>query len=64
MDPVTAVANLITEILKTFNAAQANRPPDQVKTEALVMWGMIKPILKLFLTSDQIKQLAAEGVNL
>jgi hypothetical protein len=63
MDP-TAVFAFLTELTKLMNTIQTNKPPDQVKTESLFVWGIVSKILKVFLSADQKKQLADEGVNL
>lgn len=63
MDP-TAIFAFGTELLKAFNAAQANKPPDQVRAEAILTWGIVKAILKPFLTTEQKKELEAAGVSL
>jgi hypothetical protein len=55
---------LATEILKAFNMAQANKPPDQVRAEAAFWWSVGKPILRMILSDAQKKELEASGVQL
>ena len=62
--PIAAALEFGTELLKTFNAAQANKPPEQVRVEALVMWNIAKVVLRPLLTEQQLKDLKAQGVEI
>jgi hypothetical protein len=63
MDPTIYFA-FGTELLKAFNAAQANKPAEQVRAEAIIAWGIAKPILRAILPPEIKKALEEAQVRL
>lgn len=49
MDPITQGLALLTEALKTFNSLQAGKPPEQIKAEGIIAWGVAKSLIKVIL---------------
>jgi hypothetical protein len=63
MDPSVYFA-FATELLKAFNMSQANKPPEQVRSAAIIAWGIAKPILRALLPPEIKKALEDAGVKL
>jgi hypothetical protein len=63
MDPSIYFA-FATELLKAFNMAQANKPPEQIRSEAIIAWGIAKPILRVILPPEIKKAIEDGGIKL
>ncbi len=63
MDP-TLIFPFLTEALKAYNAAQADKDPKQRREEAAILYAMSKPALRLLLPADVKKALADGGITI